>query len=195
LTLAVSLWALSPKKWKKKTKLLFGAGALKFTWTRPLLKDLTATWLNACSGHQYSVEMRLPEGQRSTAWVKRLPEIVSALTSEVTSLIGKKPAEAIKEKAVYSKPSSKYTRPVGNNEKKFPSLVNLRYLYQPGELEGGSKRATDPVWSFKGYNIEKSVTKPNEPVLYYLQDGPKRGVVREELLVVPPNSELLPANS
>ena len=33
-----------------KTKLLFCAGALKFTGTRPLLKDSTAPWLNACSG-------------------------------------------------------------------------------------------------------------------------------------------------
>ena len=66
--------------------------------------------------HQYAVEMQLPEGQRSTEWVKRLPAVVSALNNEVTSLIGKKPTEAIKEKAVYSKPSMKYTRPVRYNE-------------------------------------------------------------------------------
>ena len=89
--------------------------------------------------------MRLPEGQRSTAWVKRLPEVVSALNNEVTSLIGKKPAEAINEKAVYSKPSTPYLRPVGKNEKKLPSGVSVRYLYQPGELEGGGRRATDPI--------------------------------------------------
>ena len=58
--------------------------------------------------HQYAVEMRFPEGQRSTAWVKKLPEVFSAL-NEVTSLIGKKPAAAIKEKAVYATP---YFRPV-----------------------------------------------------------------------------------
>ena len=63
-------------------------------------------------GHQYAVEMLLPEGQRSTAWVKRLPEVVSALNNEVTSLIGKKPAVAIKQKAVASKPSTKYCRAV-----------------------------------------------------------------------------------
>ena len=91
--------------------------------------------------------MRLPEGQRSTEWVKRLPAVVSALNNEVTSLIGKKPAEAIKGKFVYSKPSTKYARPVGINEKKLPTLVYLRYLYQPGEMEGGGKRATDPIWS------------------------------------------------
>ena len=68
----------------------------------------------------------------------------------------------------------------------------MRYLYQPGELEGGVKRATDPIWSLKVHSIEMSVTKPNEPVLYYLRDGPKRGVIREELLVVPPNTQLPP---
>ena len=143
-------------------------------------------------GHQYAVEMRLPAGQRSTAWVKRLPEVVAALNNEVTSLTGKKPAEAIKEKAVAAKPSTPYLRPVGEREKKLPSLVNVRYLYQPGELEGGVKRATDPIWSLKVYTVERSVTKPNEPVLYYLRHGPKRGFVREELLVVPPNTQLPP---
>ena len=29
-------------------------------------------------GHQYAVEMRLPEGQRSSEWVVRLPVVVSA---------------------------------------------------------------------------------------------------------------------
>ena len=104
-----------------------------------------------------------------------------------------KPVAAIKEKAVASQPSTKYLRPVGLNEKNLPSTVNVRYLYQPGELEGGVKRATDPIWSLKVYNIERSFTKPNQPVLYYLHDGPKRGFVREELLVVPPNTTLPPA--
>ena len=138
--------------------------------------------------------MRLPEGQRSRAWVKRLPAVISALNNQVTRLIGMKPAAAIKEKAVASQPSTKYLRPVGLNEKKLPPLVNVRYLYQPGELEGGVKRATDPIWSLKVYNLERSFAKPNQPVLYYLSDGPKRGFVREELLVVPPNTELPPTN-
>ena len=109
--------------------------------------------------------------------MKRLPEVVSALNNEVTSLTGKKPAVAIKEKAVSAKPSTTYSRPVGQKEKKkLPSLVKVRYLFQPGKLEGA----------------ERSVTKPNAPVLYNLHDGPKRGFVREELLVIPPNTELPP---
>ena len=89
--------------------------------------------------------MLLPEGKRSTEWVKRLRDVVNALNNELTGLIAKKPAVAIKEKAVASKPLTKYLRPVGFKEQKIPPLVNVRYLYQPGELEGGTKRATDPI--------------------------------------------------
>ena len=42
-------------------------------------------------GHQYGVEMRLPEGQRSIEWVARLPAVVSALHNEVTRLTAKNP--------------------------------------------------------------------------------------------------------
>ena len=108
-------------------------------------------------GHQYAVEMFLPEGRRSTASVKRLPDVFRALNNAVTSLIGKKPAVAIKEKAVALKTSKKYSRPVGMKEKKIPPLVNVRYLYQPGEPEGGTKRATDPIWSMKVHQIERNV--------------------------------------
>ena len=110
----------------------------------------------------------------------------------MTRLIGKKPAQAIKEKSVSSKPFTLYSRPVGLNEEKLPPQVNVRYLHQPGELGGGGRRATDPIWSLKVYNIERVVTKPDEPLVYYLYDGPKRGFVREELLVVSPGTQLPP---
>ena len=64
----------------------------------------------------------------------------------------------------------------------------MRYLYQPGELEGWTNRATDPIWSLKVYQIERNVTKTNEPIVYYLSDRLKRGFVHEELLVVLPNT-------
>ena len=154
-----------------------------------IVERFNGTFAERLVGHPYAVEMLLPEGKRSTEWVKRLPDVVSALNNEVTSLIGKNPAVAIKEKAVSSKPSTKYSRPVGLDEKKLPPLINVRYLYQPGELEGGTKRATDPIWSLNVYQVVENKTKPNEPVVYYLSDGPKR----EELLVVPPNTQLPPA--
>ena len=143
-------------------------------------------------GFQYAVEMNMPSG-RSTAWVKRLPEVVSALNNEVTRLIGKKPAVAIREKTVSAKPATTYMRPVGENERKLPLYAHVRYLYYPGELEGGGRRATDPIWSLKVFKIQKVVTKPETPVVYYLLDGPKRGFVREELMVVPLGTVLPPA--
>ena len=123
----------------------------------------------------------------------RLPSVVGALNGEVNRLTGKKPSDAIKAKTMAQKPSSVVPdRPVGLKEQRLPSGVGVRYLYQPGELEGGRRRATDPVWSLEVCRLGRSVTKPDEPVLYYLQDGQPRGFVREELLVVPPDTQLPP---
>ena len=145
-------------------------------------------------GHQYAVEMRLPEGQRSTEWVRRLPAVVAALNGEVTRLTGRRPVEAIKAKSVSQKPSSVVPgRTVGLKEQKLPPGAGVRYLYQPGELEGGRRRATDPVWSLQVYRLGRTMAKTGEPVVYYLDDGPQRGFVREELLVVPPDTQMPPA--
>ena len=69
----------------------------------------------------------------------------TTLNCEVTRLTGKMPGEAIKEKAVYSKPATSCVRLVGGRENWIPSSAVVRYLYQPGELEGGRKRASDPI--------------------------------------------------
>ena len=126
-------------------------------------------------GHQYAQEMLLPLEQRSSEWVARL--------------IGKRPSEAIRRKAVSARPAAPARRPVGFEEQRLPSGVGVRYLYQPGELEGGRRRATDPTWSVKVYRLERTVTNTVDPVVYYL-DGPSRGFVREELQVVPPDTQL-----
>ena len=139
--------------------------------------------------------MRPPSGERSTDWVKRLPSVVAALNGEVTQLIDKKPSDAINAKTLTQKLSSVVSgRPLGLKEQEVSSGVGVRYLYQPGELEGVRRRATDPVWSLEVYRLGRSVTKPDEPVLYYLQgyDAPKRGFVREELLAVPSDTQLPP---
>ena len=156
-------------------------------WNRTLAERLF--------GHQYAQELANPS-TRSTEWVARLPAVVAALNREVTRMIGKKPVEAIKLKSVAQKPSATVPgRTVGLREQKLPSAVGVRFLYQPGELEGGRRRATDPVWSLDVYRLGRSVTKPGDPVLYYLQDGPRRGFVREELLLVPPDTQLPPGGA
>ena len=177
----------------EKNKTAIRRGRTEIHRDQAIVERFNRTLAERLFGYQYAVEMNMKNSnQRSTEWVKRLPEVVSALNNEVTRLIGKKPAEAIKEESVSAKPATPYSRPVGVNEKKLPTQVRVRYLYQPGELEGGGRRATDPIWSLKVYYIEKVVTKPEEPVMYYLFDGPKRGFVREELMVVPPDTVLPP---
>jgi len=175
-----------------KHKTLIRRGRVDVHRDQAIVERFNRTLAERLFSHEYVVEMLLPEGKRSTAWVKRLPEVVLALNNEVTSLIGKKPTFAIKEKSVYARPSTPYMRPVKKCEKILPPLVQVRYFYQPGELEGGVKRATDPIWSLKVFGIERSFSKPDQPVLYHLRDGPKRGFVREELLVVPLNTQLPP---
>ena len=142
-------------------------------------------------GHQYAQEMLLPEGKRSVEWVSRLPAVINALNNEQTRLTGLRPKDAIKAKTVAQK-TLIAGRPVGLNEQKLPSGVGVRYLYAPGELVGGQRRATDTVGSLKVYRLGQSLIKPGQPVLYYLMDGSQRGFVREELEVVPPNTQLPP---
>ena len=52
-----------------------------------IVKRFNRTLAEHLFGHQYAVEMRIPEGQRSSAWLKMLPEVVSALNNGVTRLI------------------------------------------------------------------------------------------------------------
>ena len=125
-------------------------------------------------------------------WVARLPDVINSLNKESTRLTGKTPLEAIKLPEVKHLSSSK-SRP----ESLLPRGVKVRYLYQPGELEGGERRrATDPIWSLDLYEIRQVMGK--DPIVYYLHDAtnsraPKRGFVREELLVVPVDTQLPPS--
>ena len=141
--------------------------------------------------HQYAQEM-LTDG-RSREWVKRLPQVLKAMNSEPTRLTGKEPSSAIGLEKVSIKKEN-YKRPVGLNEIRLPPFARVRYLYAKGEDEGGEKRrATDPIWSQDIYDLSRSVVSSGQPVLYYLSEGaPKIGFVREELQVVPDDTELPP---
>ena len=58
------------------------------------------------------------------------------------------------------------------------------------EMKEGKRSTTDLVWSLKIFNIDRTLVNKNEPVLYHLKDGPKRGFVGEELQIGPPGIEL-----
>ena len=99
--------------------------------------------------YQYHKELEGPS-KRNREWVSRLQNVVSALNNEKTRLIGVKPVEAIKQTLVeegFSQPAKEY------EEKLLDVGTKVRYLYEPGELEGYEykgerrKRSTDPIWS------------------------------------------------
>ncbi|GBB93245.1 hypothetical protein RclHR1_21380005, partial [Rhizophagus clarus] len=110
--------------------------------------------------------------------------------------IGISPVEAIEKEEVFAKPSYSRDGPIGFDEEKLSSDVLVRYLLYPGELEGGRRRAGDLNWSPHIYHILESMVQKNQPVLYWLEDddgnGPQRSFVREELMVIPFDTELPP---
>ena len=101
--------------------------------------------------YQYHKEFEDPS-KSNREWVSRLQNVVSALNNEKTRLIGMKPVD-----------------------------------YQAGELEGYQykgerrKRSTDPIWSVDVYKIKDRYVQKHQPTLYYLDGGPKRYFVFEEL--------------
>ena len=95
-----------------------------------------------------------------------------------------KPVDAIKETLVkqgFSQPVKEY------EEKPLDVGTKVRYLYEPGELEGQIykgqrvKRSTDPIWSVDVYRIKDRYVQKQQPMLYHLDGGPKRSFVFEEL--------------
>ena len=133
--------------------------------------------------HQYAQEMADTEkdGGRSREWVERLPAVLKVMNNEVTRLTGKEPTKVLKSSDVPIN-GTNYGRPVGLDEVKLPPGVKVRYLYSPGEGEGGERRlATDPIWSLEIYDLSRSVVSPGQPVLYYLSWGTRRSFVKEEL--------------
>ena len=95
-----------------------------------------------------------------------------------------KPVDAIKQTLVeqgFSQPIKEY------KEKVLDVGTKVRYLYEPGELKGYQykgerrKRSTDPIWSVDVYKIKDRYILKHQPTLYYLDGGPKRSFVFEEL--------------
>ena len=120
----------SVTKEMEKHKTYIRRGRAEIHRDQAIVERFNRTLAERLFGHQYAVEM-LHAG-RSTVWVKRLPDVVSALNNEVTRLTGKKPAYAIKEKNIVSKPSTPYSRPVGVNEKKTPTSGQCEVFVSAG---------------------------------------------------------------
>jgi hypothetical protein len=114
-------------------------------------------------GYQYAKEMDTQT--RNREWVKRLPAVIKALNKE-----------------------TKNPPPIETKKKVDPEIchtANVRYLYQPGEQEGGKRRATDPIWSVDIHKIDYTIITQGIRVYYLKNPAPQRGFVKEELMTIP----------
>jgi hypothetical protein len=125
--------------------------------------------------------------------VRALCEVVATLNNDSTRLARKKLSDAITAASAAHKLSMPAERAVGLEEPILSSSALVRCLYQPGELEGRWRRATDLLWLLIIYTIRNVIRQRGQPALYYLDSAaPARGFVCEKLLNVPPETELLP---
>ena len=148
-----------------------------------IVERLNTTLADRLFSYQYHKELEDPS-KSNREWVSRLQNVVSALNNEKIRLIGMKPVDAIKETLVeqgFSQPAKEY------EEKLLNVGTKVRYLYEPGELEGyrykgeRRKRSTDPIWSVDVYRVKDRYVQKQQPTLYYLDGGPERSFVFEEL--------------
>ena len=123
----------------------------------------------------------------SKIWVKYAYGIVEDLNNTMTRGIKMKPVDAIKldyVKQYFVYKPDKFV---------LPEDGLYRYLYQPGEQHNDQKRrATDMIWSKSAYRLDRIIEEPKNRTLYYLQEGPKRAFVSEELMLIPEDSEAPP---
>ena len=149
-----------------------------------IVERFNRTLADRLFSYQYHKELEDPS-KSNREWVSRLQNVVSALNNEKTRLIGMKPVNAIKQTLVeqgFSQPTSKEYE-----EKLFDVCTKVRYLYEPGELKGQiykgerRKRSTDPIWSADVHKIKDRCVQKHLTMLYYLDGGPKRYFVFEEL--------------
>ena len=111
------------------------------------------------------------------------------MNNSKTAMIDMKPKDAIKLSNVELVKSEEFA-----DEKPLRENGLYRYFYQPAEQHGDQKqRATDFVWIENTYQLDRIVQEPGNRILYYLQGGPEKALVREELMQVPETTDNHPA--
>ena len=121
-----------------------------------IVERFNITLADRLYSYQYHKELEDPS-KSNREWVSRLQNVVCALNDEKTRLIGMKPVDAIKQTLV----KQGFSQPVKDYEEKLLNIcTKVRYLYEPGKLEGYQykgerrKRSTDPISSVDVYKIK-----------------------------------------
>ena len=97
-----------------------------------ILERFNRTLADRLFTYQYHKELEDPS-KSNREWVSRLQNVVSSLNNEKTRLTGMKPVDAIKQTLV----KQGFSQPIREYEERLPDVgTNVRYLHEPGELEG-----------------------------------------------------------
>ena len=124
----------------------------------------------------------------SATWVRHLYGLVGKLNDTETQMIGMKPKDVIKLNQLLLVNQENYPP-----EDTLPVEGLYCYLLQPGEEHDDQcKRVTDRIWSKKTYRLREIVEDSGNCVMYYLKDDPERAFVKEELMLIPEDTELPP---
>ena len=124
----------------------------------------------------------------SSRWVKHLYGLVDELNDTTTEMIGIKPKDAIKLKELPLVAQESYPP-----EEVLPEDGLYQYLLQAGEEHDDQlHRATDRIWSRASYRLREITENLGNCVMYYLNNGPERAFVSEELMLIPEDTELPP---
>ena len=134
---------------------------------------------------QDAQELNDPEKVLST-WVKYLYGLIDIINDTETQMTGMKTKDAIELKEV----------PLVENyppENTQPEDGLYCYLLQSSEEHDNQcKRATNRIWSKKTCRLSKVVSGPGNRVMYYLAGGLERAFIKEELMLIPEDTELPP---
>ena len=124
----------------------------------------------------------------SSTWVKQLYGLVDKLNDTETQMTGMKPKYAVELKEVPLVNLESYLP-----EDTLPEDGLYHHLLQPGEEHDDQhKRAMDRTWSKKTYKLRETVENPGNHVMYYMKNGSERAFVKEELMLIPKDTELPP---
>ena len=144
-----------------------------------IVERFNRTLADRLFSYQYHKELEDPS-KSNREWVSRLQNVVSDLNNEKTRSIEMKLIDTIKQTLV----KQGFSQPVNDYEEKLLDVgTRIRYLYEPGELEGQQyrgerrKRSTDPIWSVDVHKVKNRYIQKYQPTLYYLDGGPKRSFV------------------
>ena len=162
-------------KLMKKHDVMMQCGDPSQHQSQGIVEQFNWTLANRLFSYQYHKELEDPS-KSNQEWVSRLQNVVSALNNEKARSIRMKPVDVIKQTLV----KQGFSQPVKDYKEKLLDVgTKVRHLYEPGELEAYQykgerrKRPTDPIWSVDVYKIKDRYVQKYQPMLYYLDRGPK----------------------